>query len=233
MPYQLYDLSRLSINSETNRDNDYAICLKTSYFKDINNLRKKIKEIRTSNKLICLEIDCLKNKIFGIEPHLAIYKACDLYQKNPKEALDITYERAFKIAHTFLNEGIDLYTSEIFSFSERIFKSINANQNFLDNHTAIMSNWINGLNCAGMLSCAKIGEISNKTAQNTFYRLRVQISAVICSQKYYSVLKNNFDFKGYHLDPFIEKEPNSAEVETAKITLGGRIRQESHESIEV
>lgn len=237
MVFYLYDMSKLSITHESlipsKQKQTVGVILKTSYFNDEQDLKNKIKQIRKHGVLTFLEIDCLKNTIFGIKPHLAIFKACKMYESNPKEAIDITYERAFKVAQTFLKLGIDLYSSNIFSFSNEIFNSINADLSFRNHHIAIMSSWINGLNSAGMLACVKLNNaIENKEARNALYRLRVQISAALCSENIFNSLKNELHFNGHNLQ-ITNSNENIKNSDHSIMELGGKIRQEQNESVEV
>lgn len=237
-----YDMSKLSIDSQTKdffrKNNRAGVIITTSHFKDDKSLFRKIEECQQLNSVICLKIDSARRTIFDIEPNLAIYQLCEQYSKNSRRALEIIKDKSTKIAHQFLNHGIDLYLSPILSFADDIFNSAHANQSFTEHHIPVISAWINGLNQGGMYCCIEPAPefIERQNRLPSLNRLRVQISAIVANKGLQKKIKDNTNYQGCFLE-IQEFNPCSLSVclnspTSLKSILAGQIIPEATESVE-
>ena len=233
MSFFLYDMNRLSITSKEidflTQNPNVGVVFNSSYFKDLKQLSAKIKLVKQTGSLVCLNLDCSQTKVFNVEPHLDIFKTCNFYAASPKETKEYINEVTARIAFNFISKGIDIYISPSLSFANNIFQSTKANENFWQHHTAVFSSWINGLNMHGMSCCVCIApDINdNDVAINSLNRIKLQISAIVDYKGFPA------QYSGTKLETVKQPPSNSNSTDNILALLGGNIRQEAHEAIEL
>lgn len=237
MQNYLLDLSNMILDSELintlKQSKNVGILFNSSYFKNDTELKKRLNLIKELglNNLICLRIDCPKNKILGVEPHLQIFDACNRYHTNPKRAKEIIRENACITAHKFLKHGIDIYISPILSFSDDILNSALANENFINHNIQVISEWINALNTSGMLCCIEPSRdiIINRKKNELFNRLKMQISAIAYQLPSIDIP----DFHGQLIEIVKSNNNIRKNQNDLKHMLSGSITQEETYSVEI
>lgn len=238
MEYYFLDLSKLSITDEIKRlfaeNNNVGALIRTSYFRDNNQIIKKLSEIKLLQTAICLQKDCLKTQVLGTEIDLSIFDACNEYESSPARTLDIIRERASMVASNLGRHNIDTFISQNISLSQDIFNSSHANSNFYKHHSTIISAWINGLNRAGMCCCIKIPN-NNLTSQQqieTFERLKFQISALVTNNETIN-LPSNYNGKIIKVVSKHSEVKNSISMIPLRAILEKRSTKKAYESIEI
>ena len=225
MTFGLVDISKLELTTDLidkfNKNPAVGALISTSRFAKESELIMALNKTKLlSNTLICLDIDCARNRILSIEPHIPIYQLCREYEQNNAKTLLTIRDLASKITKKLMDLNVDIYLSPALTTPNSMYSSNQADLSFHKNNIRVLSAWINFINRAGMLCCSKFNPEINYAA---FNRIKLQISAIIHPE---TCKPNNLDFRGDLIPIFQHFPDNLSQTNSLKSTLSSsRIRE--------